>query len=181
MTNPAPRLRTDRVELIAATADICRADLDDREFDRLPGLLDAWIPEGAWPPPLLDVDALIWCRDLLDSQPESAGWAIWYLVITDRPREPIGVAGFKGPPDPMGLVELGYSLRPEFQRIGLGTEAIGRLVAWAFEHPEVIGVIADTYDDLIGSIRLLRKLGFHETGEGTDPGAIRYLRIRDSG
>lgn len=169
------------MELIAATAEICRADLDDREFDRLPGLLDAEIPEGAWPPPLLDADALVWCRNLLDDHPEAAGWTIWYLVVTDRPREPIGVAGFKGPPDPLGFVELGYSLRPEFQGIGLGTEAIGRLVAWAFEHAEVVGVVADTYDDLDRSIGMLKKLGFRQFGEGADPGTSRFLRVRDHG
>jgi RimJ/RimL family protein N-acetyltransferase len=170
-----PRLRTARLDLIAATAEHCQADLEDRAG--LARLLDAEVSE-AWPPHLLDADALTWCKNCLRSSPWSVGWTIWYLVSASRPRRAIGVVGFKGPPCPDGLIEVGYALLDEFHRQGLGTEAVSALVEWAFSHGHVSGIVAHTYPDLAASLNLLRRLGFREVGDGDEPGTVRFLRER---
>lgn len=170
-------MRTTRLELIAATAAHCQADLFDRAG--LARLLAAAIAPGEWPPEALDVEALTWCRDYLTDHPEAAGWTMWYVVATTGRRLAIGVVGLKGPPNADGFVEVGYALVPSHQGRGLGTEAVGALLAWAFAHPQVVGVAAHTYADLAGSLGLLRKLGFREVGPGDEPGTTRFLLRRD--
>src|SRR6266511_3814277 len=44
----------------------------------------------------------------------------------------IGNAGFKGPPDPGGMVEIAYGIVPGFEGRGFATEAATALVTFAF-------------------------------------------------
>ena len=50
-------------------------------------------------------------------------------------RELVGNGGFKGPPSASGVVEIGYSILPAFQRRGFATEAARCLMAAAFALP----------------------------------------------
>ena len=100
------------------------------------------------------------------------------LRYTPEGRTLIGTAGYKGPPDPEGTVEVGYGLVPDRHRRGYATETARALVASAFARPAVHRVIAETLPDLIGSIGVLRKCGFHFIGEGSEPGVIRYELTR---
>jgi RimJ/RimL family protein N-acetyltransferase len=174
--DPAFLLRTDRLELRAATAELCRADLEDRA--RLARDLQAVVPSDDWPPPLLDPEALNWCRDLLTNRPDLVGWCLWYVVALGSEvvlaREAIGVVGFKGPPSSEGLVEVGYSIRPVHQGLGLGTEAVRALIFWAFRHSDVRVIQAQTLPDLPASIGVLSKIGFGLVGPGDEPGSIRF-------
>jgi hypothetical protein len=92
------RILTERLELIATTAEMVRAEIHDREeFARLVG---ARVPDG-WPPPLNDQDSMQWTLRLLLSHPGVVGYAAWYLTLPDPQgdgRTLIGQAGFKGPP-----------------------------------------------------------------------------------
>ena len=99
---------------------------------------------------------------------------MWYWVQLDGgERVAIGNGGFKGRPDADGMVEVGYSVMDAYQRRGLCTEAVGALIAWAFSHPEVARVVAETNPDNIASIRVMEKNGLTFTGE-TDAGEVRY-------
>ena len=40
-------------------------------------------------------------------------------------------------------------------------------------------MIAETYPELVGSIGVLGKRGFRHTGEGSEPGVLRYELTRD--
>ena len=91
-----------------------------------------------------------------------------------EPRALIGHAGFKGRPDPRGTVELGYSLLPPFHGAGFGTELVRALTGWAFGHPPVARVMADTYPEWVASVRVLEKNGFALCGRADVPGAVRY-------
>ena len=102
-----PPLRTPRLELIAATAELISLEIHD--LGRLATALDTTVPD-IWPPPLNDEG--------------SERWAL-----------------------------------PAFQACGYATEASRRLIAWAFSHAEVDGVIAETMPDLRPSIRVMEKCG----------------------
>ena len=80
----------------------------------------------------------------------------------------MGVGGFHGPPDADGQVEIGYAMQPSFREQGLATEAVEGLVKWAFDHPEVRNVRAQTLPHLTASIRVLEKTGFTFVKEYTD-------------
>ena len=175
------RLTTDRLELVAATAELARADLTDRAlFARL---LGARVPPE-WPPPLNDEASMEWAARMHESNPGAHGWGMWYFMLRDEvsgARVAIGNGGFKGPPTPEGAVEIGYSLLEEHHGKGYASEAVRAILAWAFGHAEVRLVVAETLPALAPSIRLLEKCGFQHVGRGSDPepGAIRYELLRE--
>lgn len=76
------------------------------------------------------------------------------------------------------MVEVGYSIMPDYQRLGFASEATAALIGWAFSHPEVQLVTAETLPTLVDSIRVLEKNGFHLLGEGSEKGVVRYGRKR---
>ncbi|MEK7348082.1 MAG: GNAT family N-acetyltransferase [Candidatus Eisenbacteria bacterium] len=178
MNFESPRLRTTRLELIAATLDMALAERDaparlERDF----GIRLA-LP---WPPPLNDEASLAWSISVLREERGAAGWGFWYLSLPAAaeggPLLAIGNGGFKGGPDATGTVEIGYSVLEEYQRRGYASEAVEALVAWAFLQRGVRRVIAETYPVLIGSIGVLRKTGFREIGTGSEEDVIRFERL----
>lgn len=172
------RLKTARLELVAATRDIIRAER--YTADAFPSLLHAVVPPE-WPPPLNDEESLNLTVQALTANPEAAGWFTWYflLVVPDGSRVAIGNGGFKGRPNMEGTVEVGYSLLEKFQRNGYAAEAIGELIEWAFRHEEVKRIAAETYPHLRNSIRVLEKCGFNYVGQGSDILIIRFELTRE--
>ena len=81
----------------------------------------------------------------------------------------IGTAGFKGPPDESGMVEIAYGVAPEFRGQGYATEAATTLVAFAFDTAGVELVRAHTLPVPNASTRVLTKCGFRHVGEVVDP------------
>jgi len=126
MTAPTV-LRTARLELVAATLDLVLAELSGRPA--LSRLLRADVPDS-WPPGEYDRDALEFFRARLAADPGAAGWYGWYAIAVGgdgTERSLVAAAGFLGPPDTDGMVEIGYSALPEER--GKGHAAcIGRAV-----------------------------------------------------
>jgi RimJ/RimL family protein N-acetyltransferase len=56
----------------------------------------------------------------------------WTVVVVGGPDCPIiGSAGFHGPPDDRGRLEIGFSVDPAVRHLGYAAEAMQALVAWA--------------------------------------------------
>jgi len=169
-------LRTERLQLVAVTLELARAELAGPQ--RLAKLLGAHVPPS-WPPPLNDETTLRWTIEALASHPAEVGWFAWYFLHREHAElRLIGCGGFTGPPNPDGSVEIGYSIVPEAHRFGFAPEAVRALVAWAFAHPEVRRVRAQTLPELRPSIRVLEKCGFAFAGTGSEEGAIAYALER---
>lgn len=62
------------------------------------------------------------------------------------------------------LPDFGYILHPDHWGAGLAFEAVGAFLVQAFTRPDIDHLTADTDPRNAGSIRLLQKLGFRETG-----------------
>lgn len=169
-------LTTRRMRLIPATLDLARVELTDRAaFARL---LDAEVPDN-WPPDML-ADALPWFLKQLEANPELSGWLGWYGVVrgdADNPSALAASGGFMGRPRD-GSVEVGYSVLPQFQQQGLGSEMVASLVAWAFTHDEVTCVFAEIHATNTPSQRLVRSLGFVQSGPGKEPDTDRFELVR---
>jgi RimJ/RimL family protein N-acetyltransferase len=151
---------------------------DTQEFSRRLGVR---VPED-WPPPLNDAQSMNWFLRFLLENPDGVGWATWYFVLrTQDPgeRTAIGNGGFKGKPTRDGTVEVGYSVMESFQGRGYATEAVGGLLKWAFDHPQVNRVIAETYPELLPSIRVLVKNKFVPAGKGSEERTIRFEITRE--
>ena len=82
----------------------------------------------------------------------------------------MGICGFKGKPDEAGSVEIGYSVLRQFWVQGYATEAVARLIGWAFSHQHVNEVTAATLPHLKQSIRVREKNGLSFAGPGSDYG-----------
>jgi ribosomal-protein-alanine N-acetyltransferase len=104
-----------------------------------------------------------------------SGWLNWFFMERDG-RVLVGDGGFKGPPDAAGIVEIGYAIIPEFRRKGYATEAARGLTTWAFGHPEVTAVAAETLTDGFDSIDVLTRVGMRQVGTSHDPDEGEVLR-----
>ena len=173
---PAP-IMTERLELVATTIELVRAEIGDR--DQLAELLSADVPK-TWPPELHDIDSMTWTLQRLLELSEHSGWWGRYIVLReDSARTLIGLCGFKGPPTGDGTAELGYGLLREYQKRGFATEAVDGLIRFAFEQPKVSAVRAKTLLELSPSIAVLERCNFTFVGTGSEPGTIAYERDRD--
>ena len=177
--SPAMSLRlikSRRLNLIAATPELLRKDIDGRES--LSEALGVTISKS-WPPDLYGPQAMQFALTQLGDVSEQ-GWSFWYLLTSGEAGNLVGLCGFKGRPDEAGSVEIGYSILNPYQCMGYATEALARLVGWAFSHNNVNEVCAETLPHLIQSIRVLEKNGFEYTGAGSETGVIRYAIRRSN-
>ncbi len=165
-------MRTARLDLVPATLEIVTADLHCR--DELPALLSAKVGAG-WPPPLINVEAMLRIKESF-AEGDPQGWSSYYIVERSA-NVLIGLAGFKTKPVE-GAVEFGYTLLPDWQRLGLGTEVVGAMAEWALSQPEVSCVFAETLPELTASQRVLEKNGFGSASNASEPGVIRFERRR---
>ena len=164
-------IQSRRLNLIAATTDLIKKSVEGREL--LAEALDVSIPES-WPPDLYGPRAMQFALAQLDDASEQ-GWSFWYLLSKSlEVTELMGICGFKGRPDEAGLVEISYSVLSQFCVNGYATEAVTRLVRWAFSHQNVTEVCAETLPHLQKSIRVMEKNGFTLTGPGSEHGVVRY-------
>lgn len=169
-----PSLRvveSNRMVLVAANADLVRADL--KGVALLGDMLEAQVPEN-WPPELYDREAMEIALRMLDDT-TAPGWSFWYLVKrSEQPSQLLGICGFKGRPDAAGSAEIGYSIISQFRNQGFASEAVDRLIRWAFSHQTVREVSAETLPHLQSSIRVMKKNGFEFVGAGSERGVVRY-------
>ena len=157
--------------LVAATSDLLAADLAGREA--FSAAIGADVPEN-WPPELYESTAMRAALAQLQD-PAEQGWSVWYL-LSRKPTAPqvMGICGFKGMPDEAGSVEIGYSVLSQFRVHGYATEAVARLIVWAFSHQNVNEVTAETLPHLQQSIRVMEKNGLSFAGPGSEHGVVRY-------
>lgn len=164
---PQAPINTDRLKLISATPELLRMELSD--LNRFATALDSVVPPG-WPPGEYDADASRYFIDQMTKHGERvAGWLIYYVVTTPElasPRELVAAVGYFGPPDPNGVVELGFSTVPTWRGRGVATEGVRALVDRALRHSKVRQIVARTKPDNKPSISVLKKSGFREVVSG---------------
>ena len=164
----AETLTTARLRLVPATVALLDGELESYEL--LGDALAAAIPSD-WPPEHHDRETLEFWRERL-REPGAAGWWLYYAVLAEsKPDTLIGSVGYKGPPAD-GVVEIGYSVVPSWQRRGLATEASRALIEEAWARGASV-VVAHTLEHLTPSIGVLRKLGFERTESG-DPDEVEF-------
>ncbi len=74
----------------------------------------------------------------------------------------IGDVGFKGAPNELGAVDIGYGIAPCAREKGYATEAVLAAMAWAFAQPGVRRISAECLEDNVASIHILKKSGMKE-------------------
>ena len=94
-------------------------------------------------------------------------WLLRAAVTREAPGM-VGRAGFHGPPDANGMVEIGYRIDPPHRRRGYGLECARLLVETAERLPGVSVVRASIAPDNTPSLRIAERLGFSQVGEQID-------------
>jgi ribosomal-protein-alanine N-acetyltransferase len=166
-------IATPRLILVGADPSLLHAEIAGREA--LAAASGAAVPAN-WPPEHHDRGVIDWVLSSVESIPPGAPWRFYYLVLGE-PRTLIGTCGIKQAPGPDGCVEIGYSVLEQFRSRGFATEAAMALMGAAFA-AGASEVAAETYPSLRPSIRVMEKCGMTGTGEGGEPGTLRYSRRR---
>jgi RimJ/RimL family protein N-acetyltransferase len=147
--------------LVPLNMQILRALLD-RDLPKASALLGYAIPE--W---YLDEHWLWGIRlDDIAADPKAEPWTVRAVVAADG--TVIGHAGFHGPPNEDGIVEIGYTIAPQYRRRGYGREAARQLINIAARTPEVRTVRASVSPENLPSLALVRSLDFRQVGEQWD-------------
>jgi RimJ/RimL family protein N-acetyltransferase len=99
--------------------------------------------------------------------PASAAW-ITGIVWDPERRLAVGRAGYHGPPDGDGMVEVGYSIDPQYRRQGYARAALRALIERARHEPGVSTFRATVSPDNAPSRDLVMSEGLVEVGEQWD-------------
>jgi RimJ/RimL family protein N-acetyltransferase len=105
--------------------------------------------------------------DQVAVDPDVAGW-VTGVIWADDLDAAVGKAGFHGPPDDRGMVEVGYSVDPEYRRQGYARAALVELLTRAAREPGVSRVRVSIRPDNIASRDLVLPYGFAAVGEQLD-------------
>ena len=124
--------------------------------------------------------ALEYTAEQLRHDPATGAWGT-YLFILDRCL--IGIGGYKGAPDAMGSIEIGYGIAVAYRNKGYATEAAQGLIDHAFTLSHVTAVAAHTLAEQNASGEVLTKCGMTRVAEIDDPddGLIWRWEVRKSG
>jgi RimJ/RimL family protein N-acetyltransferase len=112
-------------------------------------------------------------RDQLRRDPEREPWMPRAIALHGARRALVGHIGFHGPPGVNGprkpdALEVGYTVFEPFRRRGYATEAVEGILAWAREAHGVRHFVASVSPDNEPSLKLVRRLGFRQTGTQWD-------------
>ncbi|MFD4482881.1 MULTISPECIES: GNAT family N-acetyltransferase [unclassified Streptomyces] len=102
--------------------------------------------------------------DQLAKDPSAAPW-ITRAAVSVPDGVVVGDAGFHGPPDEGGLVEVGYTVVPRYRRQGYARAMLRELLVRAAAEPGVRTVRARIGSDNIASLASIEGFGFTRVGE----------------
>jgi ribosomal-protein-alanine N-acetyltransferase len=101
------------------------------------------------------------------ADPGSARWIV-RAAVTGPDGVVVGHAGYHGPPDENGMVEVGYSVDPAHRRQGYARAMLRELLRRAAEEPDVRVVRASISPDNVASLATIAGFGFVKVGEQWD-------------
>ncbi|MEU3899169.1 GNAT family protein [Streptomyces sp. NPDC045251] len=105
--------------------------------------------------------------DQMAADPGRARWMVRQAVVGDKGLV-VGHAGFHGPPDEAGMVEIGYSVAPDFRRQGYARATLIELLRRAAAETAVTTVRVTISPDNVASLATISGFGFVEVGEQWD-------------
>jgi len=85
-----------------------------------------------------------------------------WTIIDKKQNEVVADFCFKGDPNDMGEIEIGYGTYEAFKGKGYMTEAIKAVTEWALDDPNVTTILAETKMTNLASHRVLQKNNFKE-------------------
>ncbi len=114
---------------------------------------------------------------------EDPGVLRWLVraVVDSSSGAVVGHAGFHGPPDAHGMVEIGYTIEPACRRRGYARATVAALIDYVASEPGVTTVRASISPDNIASLATIRPFGFVKIGEQMDEiDGLEFIFERES-
>lgn len=105
--------------------------------------------------------------DQVRRSPADAPWLVRAAVL-EPDRVVVGHAGFHGPPDSSGMVEIGYTIVPEHRGKGYSHLVLSALLHQAAASKEVTTVRATISPDNLPSLKVVTAAQFRHVGEQWD-------------
>ncbi|WP_327281282.1 GNAT family N-acetyltransferase [Streptomyces sp. NBC_01278] len=102
--------------------------------------------------------------DQLAEDPSAAPWTT-RAAVSEPDGTVVGDAGFHGPPDEAGMVEVGFTVVPGLRRQGYARAMLAALLARAAAEPAVRTVRARIRSDNTASLATIAGFGFRHVGE----------------
>jgi len=100
--------------------------------------------------------------DQAEASPEDLLYCTAWMLVQKEDQAIIGSAGFKGPPDRNGEVEISYAMGTGYRHRGYMTEAVEAICRWALSQPGVSHITAETNLVSYPSQHILERLGFQK-------------------
>jgi RimJ/RimL family protein N-acetyltransferase len=152
------------VRLVSIVGPVMEALADDdvaRASAAFGSELPAWFGSGEC--------ARVWRRRVVQiaEDPSSARW-VAHLAVDADSGIPVGHAGFHGPPDESGMVEMGYSVRPDLRRRGYARAIVRAMLAWGRAEPDARVLRASISPDNVASLATIAGFGFEQVGDQWD-------------
>ncbi|MGT2526098.1 GNAT family N-acetyltransferase [Streptomyces nojiriensis] len=110
----------------------------------------------------------------LAEDPSAAPW-ITRAAVSEPDGVVVGDAGFHGPPDEAGMVEVGFTVVPAYRRQGYARAMLTALLVRAAAEPEVRTVRARISPDNTASLATIAGFGFTPVGEQGDEHDGRFI------
>ena len=102
-----------------------------------------------------------------EQDPASAAW-VTGVIWDELAQQAAGRAGYHGPPDDRGMVEIGYAVDPAYRRRGYARAALEALLQRAAREPQVTVIRVTISPDNTASYALAAQYGFAKVGEQWD-------------
>ncbi|MGW5176704.1 GNAT family N-acetyltransferase [Streptomyces sp. NPDC004082] len=113
--------------------------------------------------------------DQLVKDPSAAPW-ITRAAVSEPEGIVVGDAGFHGPPDEAGMVEVGYTVVPGHRRQGYARAMVSALLVRAAAEPGVRTVRARIAADNAASLASIDGFGFKRVGEqGNEHDGLTFI------
>ena len=95
----------------------------------------------------------------VEQDPASAAW-VTGVIWDEQEQVAVGRAGYHGPPNDSGMVEIGYAVDPAYRRRGYARAALEALLQRAAHEPQVKVVRVTISPDNTASYALASQYGF---------------------
>lgn len=103
----------------------------------------------------------------IKEDPGVARWLV-HAVVSEPESMVVGHAGYHGPPDESGMVEVGYTVDAQYRRRGYAKAIVTALIERAAAEPGVRVVRASISPTNAASLATIAGFGFLEAGEQWD-------------
>lgn len=160
--SPQPTNTLPTIELAILSASVLEALVAgsiDRASEAFGRTLPDYLIEYNW----------LWSFRLaqVTEDPATNPWLVRVVIDSDT-REIVGHAGFHGPPDENGMVEIGYTIAENYRRRGYARATAAALIEYAAADPTVTTVRASIRPDNVASLATISPFGFTQVGEQMD-------------